>query len=73
MKKLIFILILIFSHSSYAEITEGFMTCTIKSQEITQIKDGKANVYNGYKGDYLQVGASIKFEYGFNKNYNEVH
>ena len=71
MKNLIFIIILLFSHASYAENIKGSMTCTIESQKITQIKDGKTNVYNGYKDDYLQVGASIKLEYIFYKNEND--
>ena len=73
MTRLMFIIFLLFSHASYAEVVEGFMTCIIKSQKITQIKDGKANVYNGYKNDPLQVGASLKLEYKFYPNGNEVY
>ena len=70
---LIFIIILLFSHSGYADVTKGYMNCTIKSQNITQIKDGKTNVFNGYKGDYLQVGDSLKLEYAFYYNDNEIY
>lgn len=72
MKNLVFIIIILFSHASYAEIVTGSMTCIIKSQKITQIKDGQANEYTGYKNDNLQVGASLKLEYGYYKNDNEI-
>ena len=50
--------------SSHAQNTaiDGAMECKVKSQQVQQIDEGRANTYSGFEGG-LTIGSKIDFQY----------
>lgn len=65
MKKLLFIFLIIYSHSSIGENFKGVMTCKITNKNLFKQTDAKVKEYTGFK-DEKKIGDKYEIVYQWN-------